>query len=269
LESDYLKRKISITINEKTLKHVSSLVDGIRISGTSQAIEYLLEKALADQRPAIIMATTPQKKYHGVDFEERPLLKVNGKTLIEHAIEKLSESKFKKIFIVGGHKILTKIYSIVGDGSAFGVEIKYSEEEASSGGLGLKKIRDLINSSFLVVFCDIYFSNFNLEELWKQHTRFGGISTLLLNTIPPAYVHKEIVAKIKGHQIIEIKNVEKNNFLPYFSGVFVAEPEFISLPEKLKDVFPNLSKKGLLNGYVESTPYFHLHTLKEAKRILK
>ncbi|MCX6803734.1 MAG: hypothetical protein NTY48_04145, partial [Candidatus Diapherotrites archaeon] len=120
-----MKHKISVTINEKTLSQVLGLVDGVRINGLSQAIEYLLEKALIDQRIAVIMATTPPKKEHATDFEERPLLKVEGKTIIEHAVQKLSESKFKKIFIVGGHNLLTKVYSVIGDGSSFGVEIKY------------------------------------------------------------------------------------------------------------------------------------------------
>ncbi|MCX6803733.1 MAG: hypothetical protein NTY48_04140, partial [Candidatus Diapherotrites archaeon] len=138
-----------------------------------------------------------------------------------------------------------------------------------AGGLGLKKIKGTVNSSFLVIFCDIFFSNFNLEELWKQHLRHKGIATLLLNTIPPLYSHKEVVAKIRGNQIIEIRSFEKNQFLPYFSGVFVAEPDFFNLPEKFRDVFPALAKKGLLTSYIESVPYLHLHTLKEAKRLYK
>ena len=266
---DLMKQKISITINERTLNQVSSLVDGIKISGISQSIEYLLEKALLDQKIAIILAIAPPKKEKTANFEDRPLLKVNNKPLIEHAIIKLSESNFKKIFILGNHKLLTKVYGTIGDGSNYGVEMTYVEEESSSRGLGLKKTIGSINSSFLIVFCDIYFSNFNLEDLWKQHLRYKALATLLLDTLPPQYTHKEIVANIRGHQIIEIKNLAKNNFLPYFTGVFVAEPDFLKLSERFTNVFPNLANKGLLNGYVESVPYAHLHTSKEEKKITK
>ena len=89
----------------------------------------------------------------------KPLLKVHGKPLIEWHIEKLAQNGFKEIVINIAH-LGYKIPQSLGDGSRWGVEIVYSDEQ-ESGALesagGIKKALTLLgDDDFLVVNADIF-----------------------------------------------------------------------------------------------------------------
>lgn len=260
-----MKKKISITINERTLSQIESRIDGLRIRSISQSIEELVEKALREDRTAIILATTPIKANKKA-IAEKPLLTVNGLTIIEHAISKLVENKFQKIYIVGHHFTLTGIYDKIGDGSKYGEKITYVEEEPLSWN-GIKKLAETFNGPLLVAFCDIVFDEFDIEELWNQHIRSKALATLLINTNPPKFAHKELTVKVKGRKIIEFSHMDKQDFKLYFAGVFVAEPEMLKGTSNFESVFFSFAKTGMVNAYIQTTNYYHIHTKLEEKRL--
>src|SRR3989339_1027140 len=49
------KTKISITINEKTLQDIDSIIDNVYIRNRSQATEHLVRNALGENKTAIIL----------------------------------------------------------------------------------------------------------------------------------------------------------------------------------------------------------------------
>jgi len=112
------------------------------------------------------------------DSTPKPLLKVNGKALIEHHIDKLGTLGFEHIVINTaylGHQIQQQL----GDGSAYGVRIDYSDE-SNTGALetagGIKKSLNLIQSDpFIAVNADIY-TDFNFSLLLEAElTTQGGV----------------------------------------------------------------------------------------------
>ena len=106
------------------------------------------------------------------DTLPKPLLEVGGKALILWHIEKLLACGFKDIVINIAH-LGYKIPEFLGNGSKYGVNITYSDEQ-ESGALesagGIKKALPLLgNDTFLVVngdiFCDYEFDkNFDLKD---------------------------------------------------------------------------------------------------------
>ena len=106
------------------------------------------------------------------DTTPKPLLKVCDKTLVEWHIEKLLSCGFKEIIINIAH-LGYKIPQNLGDGSRWGINITYSDEQ-ESGALesagGIKKALHLLgDDTFLVVngdlFCDYNFDvNFKLKD---------------------------------------------------------------------------------------------------------
>ena len=106
------------------------------------------------------------------DTLPKPLLEVNGKPLIIWHIEKLLACGFKDIVINIAH-LGYKIPEFLGDGSKYGVNITYSDEQ-ESGALesagGIKKALPLLgDNTFLVlngdIFCDYDFDvNFDLKD---------------------------------------------------------------------------------------------------------
>ncbi len=104
------------------------------------------------------------------DTLPKPLLEVHDKPLIVWHIEKLAQAGFKDIIINIAH-LGYKIPETLGDGSAWGVNITYSDEQKSgalesAGGI-VKALPFLGNEPFLVlngdIFCDYNFNaNFDL-----------------------------------------------------------------------------------------------------------
>ncbi len=104
------------------------------------------------------------------DVLPKPLLEVHEKPLVVWHIEKLAKSGFKEIIINIAH-LGYKIAEVLGDGSAWGVNIVYSDEQESgalesAGGI-VKALPLLGDEPFLVVngdvFCNYTFNaSFNL-----------------------------------------------------------------------------------------------------------
>ena len=262
-----MKKKISITINEKTLKDIDNIIDYIYIRNRSQAIELLVNRALGDNKVAVILSGGPEEDILISKDEYRITTKLNGMTLIESVLGKLKEEGFKKIFLVARKKVINSVFSLVQNGSKFGVELEYVEEKESEGTAdSLRLVRGKINSNFLVVYGDILFKDLNLEELWNEHLKRKGTSTLLLNTTPTP--SKKGVVKIEGSKILEfIQKPEKSEVHLGFSSIFVSQPEILEYSGHSleKDVFPEMAKKGLLNGYLSTTKITKLHKKTDVK----
>ena len=134
-----MKQKISITINDKILRDVDSIVDNIYIRNRSQAFEYLIKRAFKERKIAVILAGE-SKNNPANELKHRYSLKVNHSTIVEKTIRKLSDSGFKKIYIVSDHLTLTNIFKIIGDGSDFKTHIEFIDEEIQEGSSSALKL---------------------------------------------------------------------------------------------------------------------------------
>ncbi|NCO96933.1 MAG: hypothetical protein COY38_02205 [Candidatus Aenigmarchaeota archaeon CG_4_10_14_0_8_um_filter_37_24] len=265
-----MKEKVSITINEKTLKEIDSLVNGISIRNRSQAIEFLAEKTLGENKPAVILAGGSEKKLKIFNGEYKPTVKIKDSTIVEIAIKKLRESGFRNIFIIAQRPILTRIFKIIGNGSNYGVKIEFIEEKETVGSAdSLRLLKGQIKKSFLVVYCDVIFDQINVNELWKEHTRQKSIATLLIASTPN--IKSDVgVVKMEGNRIVEfMEKPSKAESNVFFSGIFIAEPEIFEFSgcSLEKDVFPKLVKKDLLNGHLSSKEYLHIHNKEDLKLV--
>ena len=95
----------------------------------------------------------------------KPLLKVRGKPLIEHQIEKLVAAGVSGI-VINHFYLGDMIEAAVGDGKRFGVEISYSRETTrldTAGGI-IKSLSQLQDDSFIVVNADIW-TDFEFSRL--------------------------------------------------------------------------------------------------------
>lgn len=88
----------------------------------------------------------------------KPLLPVAGKPLIQHHVERLAASGFESI-VINHARLGERIEAALGDGSRFGISIRYSAEgdaPLETGG-GIRHALPLIEGDlFLVVNADIY-----------------------------------------------------------------------------------------------------------------
>jgi MurNAc alpha-1-phosphate uridylyltransferase len=92
------------------------------------------------------------------DYTPKPLLKIAGKPLIVWHIERLKEAGFTQIVINVAY-LGQQIIDYLGDGSRYGVELYFSDEQ-NEGALetagGIIKALNLLSDTFLVVNGDVW-----------------------------------------------------------------------------------------------------------------
>jgi MurNAc alpha-1-phosphate uridylyltransferase len=108
----------------------------------------------------------------------KPLLKVGGKALIEWQIERLADAGFTTI-VVNHAWLGAQIEDALGDGSRFGVELRYSaEHEALETAGGIAKALSLLEDSgkpevFVAVAGDVY-ADFDYSTLRAAGARLAA-----------------------------------------------------------------------------------------------
>ncbi len=263
-----MKNKISITLSDSIIKRVDSLVDRIFIRNRSQAVEVILRRGLERDKKAVVLLGGDEKRLR-IGKEWLPEIKIKGVYFIEKMLIKLRESNFRTVFIVARKFILDKIFSIIKNGENYGVKIVYVEDNDSGGSAdSLRLLRRKITDSFLVVFGDIIMDKLNLLHIWEKHLRGNFLCTLMLSTFKDP--SKKGVVELEGNKIIKfIQKPKKSENYLVFSPVFVCEPELLNYSGKSleEDVFPILSEKGLLGGFVSSSSEIHIHTKKDLLKV--
>ena len=84
-----MKSKISITLNEKTLKNIDSIVDNINIRNRSQAIESILSLNFGENKTAVILCGGPEEDLK-LNGEFRPTVDLkSGNKVIVNAVTSL------------------------------------------------------------------------------------------------------------------------------------------------------------------------------------
>jgi len=177
----------------------------------------------------------------------KPLLKVNGKALIEFSIEKLVAADFKDIVIniayLGKH-----IQEYCGNGTKWGASIVYSDEgrNALETAGGIKNALPLLGGKpFLVVNADV-FCDFPLNTL--RNKAFDLAHLILINN-PPHHPQGDFGLQDNG--LLTEQETDKLTF----SGIGVYHPTLFdhipSGPMKLRPVLA----EGISNRQISGEKY--------------
>jgi len=263
------KAKISITINEKTLQDIDSIIDNIYIRNRSQAIEHLAKNALGENKVAVILLGGAEERIRISRDEYRPTARIKNNAVIELAVKKLRENNFKTLYIIARHNLLTKLFEMLKDGVDYGVKINYVEEKSSNGTAdSLRLLKGKINNNFIVVYGDIVFSRINIEELWNDHIKQNAVATIMLTT--SSKPSEKGTVKVEGSKVLAFtQKPKKSDIYLVFSPIFVTEPQIFEYRGKSLefDVFPELAEKGLLNGHLSSEKEIHIHSKKDIENL--
>jgi len=146
----------------------------------------------------------------------KPMIKIDGKPVLEHQIECLKRQGFTDIIITVSHlgEIITDYF---GDGSKispatgkpFGVNIEYYTEQKPLGNAGaLFRIKDRLTEDFLLINADLMF-DVDLKRLTAYHRLHGGTATIFTHPNTHPYDSSLIVADDNG-SVIEWLTKEDN-----------------------------------------------------------
>lgn len=254
------KEKIAITIDQNLLRRVDRMIDGEKIRNRSHAIESLVNQALRPKaKKALIcagenVAVKPQR-----DGFPATLLPFEGKSVIEHQIERLRSAGIKEIAVLV-KRGAGKIQELLGDGEKYGVQIAYLEQDQKEIGSGyalfLAKKFLAKEDVFVVLYGDV-FAQIDLADFVEYHVDSDSIATVALTSIEDTSLYG--VVGLRGEKIVSFteKPKEKESVSRVINaGIFCFEqPIFSYVSANPKDVletnaFPRLAKEGKLGGYV-------------------
>jgi N-acetyl-alpha-D-muramate 1-phosphate uridylyltransferase len=183
------------------------------------------------------------------DHTPKPLLEVQGKPLIVHLLERLRTAGLTDI-VINISWLGDKIKKSLGDGSPFGVSIRFSEEPVGAletGGGIVNALPLLGKDPFLVINGDIY-TDFPFESL-KGVLKQGDLAHLVMVENPLHHPRGDFCLSADGRL-----HVSGTSCLTY-SGIGIHHPGFFRdcLPKK----FPMLPcwRKAMRDGKVSGQLY--------------
>lgn len=134
----------------------------------------------------------------------KPMIKIEGKPVLEHELECLRDQGFTDIILTVSH-LGSIIMDYFGDGSGispatgkpFGVHIEYYFEKEPLGNAGaLFKIKDKLDSDFLLLNADAVF-DVDFNRFVAFHNQHGGLVTLFTHANSHPYDSGLIIADKK------------------------------------------------------------------------
>jgi len=142
------------------------------------------------------------------DHCPKALVEVAGRALIDWHLHKLAQAGIERV-VINTHHLADQLHAHLGDGSAFGLKIRFSDEQPQAletlGGIvhAQKLLRD---GPFVLVNADV-FADADYQQLVAAQLQAGGPQALLLLVANPAHhpngdfsMHDGLLRAAKGKQ---------------------------------------------------------------------
>jgi len=272
-----MKERITLTLDEDILKKVDGRIDGFTIKNRSHAMELLIIKALGANVPkkALILCGGKGTRLRPITYElPKALIPIRDKTLTEHLYDLFKKYEIKEIYLSVGHK-KEKIMKFFGDGTNFGVNVKYIEEDEPLGTAGPLRLGKAIFTEPFIVSNGDELKDINLEEMYKIHKANDALITIALTTVPDPSSYG--VARLSGSKIIEFVEKPSKEDAPsnlINAGLYIVDPKVIEMIDKgfhmlETDIFPKVARLGRLVGYPFSGQWFDTGNMERYEKAIK
>lgn len=187
----------------------------------------------------------------------KPLIPINGKPVLEYAIDNFAGYGIKDIIIVVGH-LGHKIQEHLGDGARLGVRISYYAETEPLGTAGaLYHLRDALPEEFVLVYGDVIF-DIDLDRFIAYHRAQGLTGTLAAH--PNNHPYDSDVLQLGAGSVVEdiLKKNEKRDY--YYNncvnaGIFLFSKRILNYiaantkQDLEKDIIAQLIPEGQICAY--------------------
>ncbi len=190
----------------------------------------------------------------------KPVAPLLDRPMLVYLLEHLRRFGIERVVFSTGF-LADAIRAAVGDGSAFGLDVRYVVEDAPLGTAGaIKNAQSEIDDGPFLAFNGDVLSEVDLTELVDFHRAHRALATIFLTPVedPRRYGMVELAADGSIVQFLEKPGSDVASGALINAGVYVLEPEVLELvpPGKLfsieRGVFPELASRGRLFGYAGS-----------------
>lgn len=204
----------------------------------------------------------------------KSMVTVAGKPFMEYQLDLFKKNSLTDIILCTGF-LSEQIEEYFGDGSKFGVKIRYSkEEEKLDTGGALKNAYNLLDDEFFIIYGDSYLA-INYQEVYEYFKKFNklGLMTVYKNhgELEPSniMVQGEFVKKF------DKANPDQANMVHTEFGLNIFKKEVLNLIDNkvfpIGDYFSKLIEKKELLAFETSERFYEIgrhHSLEEFENFI-
>jgi NDP-sugar pyrophosphorylase family protein len=154
----------------------------------------------------------------------KPMLPMGGRPLMERILERLEQSGIRRVSITT-HYRAEKIVEHFGDGSAFGIELSYVNEDRPLGTAGALALMEAPKETILVMNGDIL-TQLDFRAMYSYHHEHCADLTVAVRSyqiqVPFGVIESE------GADVTAIKEKPELSFFVN-AGIYLVEPSALAL----------------------------------------
>jgi len=175
----------------------------------------------------------------------KPLMPLGEKPILETIIKQLKYHGFTEVVLAVGY-LSELIKAYFGDGSSFGIKIRYSKEDTPLGTAGPLSLIEGLNEDFLVMNGDIL-SSISYSKLIDSHKKKKSIATIAVNR-RTMNVDYGVIKYDKNNIITDYIEKPKLHY-DVSMGIYVFSSKVLeSIPKNKRLDFPDLIMKLVKTG---------------------
>lgn len=205
------------------IRHVPILAADGRVVGLALQSRIMRRENMAIQ--AVIMAGGLGTRLRPLtESVPKPMLPVAGRPLMEHIIASLSEVGIRNVNVTT-HYLPEKITDHFGDGSRFGVDMRYAQENEPLGTAGaLRRLDGLGDTPILVINGDIL-TRVDFRHMLKFHTENRAAFTVGVHGYEFQVPYG--VLDLDGPRVVGLREKPRQSMF-INAGVYLLEPRVIA-----------------------------------------
>jgi len=205
--------------------------DDFCVIGMTRIEDLIQPETLEKNNWVVLMAGGLGSRLHPLTQDTpKPMLSVGGRPILETIIRTISEQGLNKIYLSVHYKA-EMVREHFGDGSAFGLQIRYLEEDSKLGTAGaLSLIQEKHDLPLIVMNADLL-TKVNFDSLLSYHAKHKAAATVCVREFSLQIPYGVIA--LDNNKIEKIDEKPSHNFIGS-AGIYVLNPDALSSLQKNK-----------------------------------
>jgi mannose-1-phosphate guanylyltransferase len=184
-------------------------------------------------------------------YTPKPIVPICNRPFLLYQIDTLRRAGVTDITLSLSYQP-EKIEQQLGDGSNFGVKLKYTVEPQPMGTAGAYKFAEDLIREPTVVFNGDILTDLDLKTVIRQHRERNAVATIVLTPVEDASAYGVVETEADGHvlRFLEKPKPEETSCKNINAGTYILEPAVLDLIPKGENhsfeygLFPSLLKRG-------------------------
>ena len=135
----------------------------------------------------------------------KPILPVDGRPVIGTLLRELASAGFERATVVVGH-LGEQVRALLGDGTAFGLEVRYAEQPEPRGSADavLRALAAGARPPLLVSAADTVFRHGDLARAAAEWLASGAAAGIAARPVPPEELRERSAVRVENARVVEL-----------------------------------------------------------------